>query len=612
MSESAVVNITINGQAVAARAGQTVMQAAAAAGIDIPGLCNHPHLKPEGSCRICVVEIERQRGLQPACTFPVSEGLVIQTETQRVVEARKFALHMIFSERSHYCMFCPASGSAQSSDCELQRLGYRYGLDCWTYAPNYQKSWPMDATRKWFVMDHSRCILCRRCVRACAQIAANFTLGVHQRGARTMICADDDVPFGSSSCIECGTCLQVCPTGALTDRFSSYCGHESDVTRTAAVCVGCSAGCGIEAVTRDNQLLRVEGDWNAGNEGLLCSVGRFGVLEPKPPRILNPQVRQDWRLVEVDWDRALAVIAEKVQQAGSVAGLISPRSTNETLASFAWFFQEVLKSNEVALLYGEVPPMLLGRTAALRDVASADCVVVIGGDPMHHQRVLGQLVKRAYYAGARIIIVNDAATELDKYAHVRMDLEDISQRVASPFERLRRTYHLRAGVFTQLRNSLQTASRPVVLCGSGLTTTLYTALRSLPQHVKFLPLVRGTNTAGAARLGLSTRSVQGEVLYVLLGDDMPDGMNLPERRFTIVQAAYRSAWTDAADVVLPAQLWSERKGHIRNIEDRAIAVMPLLTPPRSVRTDWDPLLQLAMRMGYGLSFEEIAAIANAV
>ncbi len=115
MSDSPSVNITINGRPVQARPGQTVLQAAVAAGVTIPSLCNHPHLRPEGSCRVCLVEIEKQRTLQPACTFPVSDGLVIHTESEKVVNGRVFALQMLFSERSHYCMYCPMSGTVSLS-----------------------------------------------------------------------------------------------------------------------------------------------------------------------------------------------------------------------------------------------------------------------------------------------------------------------------------------------------------------------------------------------------------------------------------------------------------------------------------------------------------------
>ena len=127
---------------------------------------------------MCLVEIEKQRSLQPACTFPVTDGMVIQTESEKVQSARKFVLELLFSERIHYCMYCPMSGTDESTDCDLQRLAYRYGLTSWEFAPNYKKRWPVDASRPYFIMDHSRCILCRRCVRACDEIAANHTIGV--------------------------------------------------------------------------------------------------------------------------------------------------------------------------------------------------------------------------------------------------------------------------------------------------------------------------------------------------------------------------------------------------------------------------------------------------
>ena len=239
-----MVNLKINGKQVRARAGQTVMEAAKAAGIDIPNLCHHPALTPHGACRVCLVEIERQRTLQPACTFPVTEGMRVETESPKVVEERKFVLQMLFSERNHYCMFCEMSG-----DCELQALAYRYGMDHWIYQNPYPKI-PVDGTRKYFIMDHNRCILCRRCIRACGELAANHTLGVKFRGAKTMISADMDVPFGQSTCVACGTCLQVCPTGALVDRKSAYTGRHTQVERTKSVCMFCSVGCGIEIITR--------------------------------------------------------------------------------------------------------------------------------------------------------------------------------------------------------------------------------------------------------------------------------------------------------------------------------------------------------------------------
>ena len=211
----AIVNITINGQKLEAKPGQSVLQASRDAGIDIPVLCDHPALASQGACRLCLVEIERQRTLQPACTYPVTEGMVVQTESEKVVAARKFVLEMLFSERIHYCMYCPVSEGEGKTDCELQAAAYRYGLDSWQYAPNYAKKWPVDASRKYFLMDHSRCILCRRCIRACDEVVANHTLGLRERGARTMVVADGGVPFGASSCVSCGSCCRSAPPALL-------------------------------------------------------------------------------------------------------------------------------------------------------------------------------------------------------------------------------------------------------------------------------------------------------------------------------------------------------------------------------------------------------------
>ena len=604
------VNLTINGRAVQARTGQTVYEAAAGAGIRIPVLCHHPRLTPHGACRICLVEIEKQRGLQPACTFPISEGMVVHTDTPAVRASRKTSLHLIFSERTHYCMFCPASGSGETSDCELQKLGYEHGLDCWSYPPNYKKQWPVDASRRFFVMDHGRCILCRRCVRACDEIAANHTLGLTHRGARAMICADDEAPFGESTCVSCGTCLQVCPTGALHDRQSVYLGNEARVTRTVATCLGCAVGCGIQAITRDDHLLRVEGDWQTPNGGLLCAAGRFEVLEPRPARILRPLIQQNGQQTEADWDEALARIAEKFSAAHLVAGVVSPRLTSESLAAFACFFHDVLESNEVALLEGDVPPLDLGAPATLRDVVDADCIALIGGNPGRHQKVLHHLIRRALDRGARLLIINDETTALDPWAELHLDLEDISFHAASPFERLKTTYHLRVSGVLQLRKALGPARRPVLLYGTGLSSTVYAALRSLPDTTRYLPLVAGANALGAARLGLEARPVRGDALYVLLGDDAPDGPPLPQSQFTVVQAACRSAWTDAADVVLPSPTWAEQRGHIINLEGRRLPVVPLLAAPPSVRDHWETFSTLAQRMGESLPPEALAQLAG--
>ena len=211
----AIVNITINGQKLEAKPGQSVLQASRDAGIDIPVLCDHPALASQGACRLCLVEIERQRTLQPACTYPVTEGMVVQTESEKVVAARKFVLEMLFSERIHYCMYCPVSEGEGKTDCELQAAAYRYGLDSWQYAPNTPRSGP------W--MPRANISSWTTAAASCAAAASapvtrlwpTTPLGLRERGARTMVVADGGVPFGASSCVSCGSCCRSAPPALL-------------------------------------------------------------------------------------------------------------------------------------------------------------------------------------------------------------------------------------------------------------------------------------------------------------------------------------------------------------------------------------------------------------
>lgn len=569
-----VVNVTINGRKLEAQSGQTVLDVARANDIYIPTLCDHPAVQPQGSCRMCLVEIERQRGLHPACTFPVSEGMVVTTHNPKLENARRFVLEMLFSERSHYCMFCPMSGTDESTDCELQRLAYEHGLANWQYEPNTARRWPVDASRKYFVMDHSRCILCRRCIRACDEIAANHTLGVRDRGTRTMVIADCDVPFGESTCVSCGTCLAVCPTGALMDRRSAYMGHHNEVERTKTTCMGCSVGCGIDACVRDNTLLRVESDWHAANEGLLCVDGRFGVVEPATERITTPFLRVGGQLVPATWDEALGAIASRFKDAPSVAGLVSPRATNEEMAALRDFFNNSLHSHNLGLIYGELPPCDLGVSATWTDVNGADLVLVVGGEPLVEQKVLGYTIKRAADNGARLIVAGDTATELDYFATVRVPLAQLAEALAEA----------------------RAAERPVVLYAAGLEPDVYAALAELPGKARYMALYRGTNTAGASRTGLTALPLAGEVLYVLAGDEQAAATGLPPAKFVVVQAAYQTAWSEAADVVLPALTWAEKSGHVVNIEGRQLPVVPCLQPAAGLQPDGAALALLAERL----------------
>jgi len=173
-----MVQITINGKQIEVPEGTTVLRAAEMAGIYIPRLCDHKELTPYGGCRLCIVEVQGVRVPMASCTLPVNQGMVVNTETEALKKSRKFVLSMLFSERNHFCPFCQVSGG----DCELQNAAYHEEMTHWPIQPGWN-NFLVDTSHPYFVLDNNRCILCRCCVRACAEMAGNFTLSVAERGA---------------------------------------------------------------------------------------------------------------------------------------------------------------------------------------------------------------------------------------------------------------------------------------------------------------------------------------------------------------------------------------------------------------------------------------------
>ncbi len=345
----ALVNLVIDGQKVSAPAGSTVLDAARQAGMEIPTLCDHPALAPIGACRICLVEIKGQRTLQPACTFPISEGMEVQTKSPKVVDARRFVLELLLSDHPLDCMTCDSAGS-----CELQDLAYEYGVKESRFSGE-KHEYAVDDPNPFIQRDYNKCIQCRRCVRACEEINGSQAISMLWRGFDTKPGTPLDGNLEDSTCEFCGMCVELCPTGALLPKQALGKGRSWEMKQTKTVCPYCGVGCELTLWTKDNQLVQVTSSWEGGaNHGSTCVKGRFGTdFVNSPERLTQPLIRKNGELVEATWDEALDLVADKIaatydEFGGDAIGILSSaKCTNEENYLMQKLARQVLQTNNV-------------------------------------------------------------------------------------------------------------------------------------------------------------------------------------------------------------------------------------------------------------------------
>jgi len=581
-----MVTVTIDGKKIEVAEGTTVLRAAESAGITIPTLCDHKSLTPYGGCRLCLVEVEGMRTLQPSCTLPVSPNMVIKTDSAKVKEARKFVLTLIFSERNHFCMYCQVSGG----DCELQNAAYAEGMTHWPLQPNWQP-FAVDASHPFFVLDNNRCILCRRCVRACAELIGNFTLGIEERGANSYLVADLGTPLGDSTCISCGSCVQVCPTGALIDRQSAYLGREKDTTRTNTICTQCSIGCGIDVIHRDNHISRIEGNWDAEiNKGILCGLGRFEPVENKRDRLVTPMVRKDNMLKAARYEDALAAASVGLKN-GSTAAIISSSLPASALFAFKKVFADGGKATEYGTLdegeylhYADAIKSVFKKPfeTTLQSIEEADIVISIGADFVKDHQVAGFMVKRGQPFGKKLVVLAEKSSLAKEYADVFVDA---GSNYAVNLDKVLNSAKTFAGtkVVVLLGKDISGSEESI---GKGVVA-LVDGLKKAGKEVGVISFKGKSNAYTAYLLDIdkSVNIKDAKSAFVFLGEEEPSQKlvkSLEKVPFLVVQAAFASPLTARADVVIPSPIWSETEGSFINMEGKVQTTKKILQSPEGI------------------------------
>src|SRR5450755_4402135 len=326
------VNLIVDGKKVTAPAGTLLIEACKSAGIEVPAFCYYPGLSLQAACRMCVVRIEKMPKLQTACTTPVTEGMVVQTETPEIAQARKATLQLLLGNHPLDCPVCDAGG-----ECELQDMTFKYGAADSFYTEVKQHR----EEQQWspvVYFDRPRCILCYRCVRMCGEGMDVWALGVQNRGVTSTITPNKGDHL---DCEECGMCIDACPVGALTSGAYRYKTRPWEMNHVSTVCTHCGDGCkttlGVRSVDNGSQILRGDNRDKSGINGdFLCIKGRYAFdFANNDDRLTQPLIRKDGRLTPSTWEEAFQIIGKKFaevrdKEGGQAIGIVgSTRTTNE-------------------------------------------------------------------------------------------------------------------------------------------------------------------------------------------------------------------------------------------------------------------------------------------
>ncbi len=427
------VRLQIDGEVVSVASGSSLLRAAAEAGIEIPKLCATDSLAAFGSCRLCLVEVDGASAPLAACTTPVSDGMVVRTESQRISRLRRGVMELYISDHPLDCLTCAANG-----DCELQDAAGKVGLREVRYgAGETHLDAMVDTSNPYFSFDPSRCIVCSRCVRACDEVQGTFALTIAGRGFASKVAASSDERFFDSECVSCGACITACPTATLMEKTVIETGVPRRSVHTT--CAYCGVGCSFRAELSGDHLVRMVPDRRGGaNEGHSCVKGRFAWgYTSHPDRVVRPMIREhiddDWR--EVGWDEAINAAAARLQAIQArwgrkaIGGVTSSRCTNEEVFVVQKLVRAAFGNNNVDTCArvchsptGFGLKQTFGTSAGTQNfasVAQADVILLIGANPTDAHPVFASRMKRRLREGARLIVVDPRKIDLVDGPHVR-------------------------------------------------------------------------------------------------------------------------------------------------------------------------------------------------
>jgi formate dehydrogenase alpha subunit len=423
------ITITLDGREVSGYPGMTILELAKESGVEIPTLCHDNHLSPTGACRVCLVENEQNGALLASCVTPIASGMVINTHSPRVIERRKTIVKLMLTSHPDSCLVCD-----KGNHCQLRQIASDLGIGL-VELQRIPQMTSIEEVNPFLERDLSKCILCAKCIRACQELVVEGAIDYFQRGFTTIPATLNSLPLENSECTFCGTCVALCPTGALMEKARTYGGTTKATMETT--CPFCGCGCSICLEVKDTQVVRVvPGKEDSVNHGALCVRGSYGCdFVNSPDRLTRPLVKRDDTFEEVSWEEALERVATGLKRvkdkrgSGSLAVLGSSKCTNEDNYVLQRFARTVLGTNNIdngARLYNSASRVGLGSslgfsgtTNYLSDLEQTDLILVIGADPDSSAPVVGYAIKRAVkQRGVKLLLIDPRQTRLSLFAQL--------------------------------------------------------------------------------------------------------------------------------------------------------------------------------------------------
>ncbi len=637
-----MATVKINGKEITVEDNTLILDAARDAGCEIPTFCYQADLAGIGSCRMCLVEIEGQKKLQPSCVTPVLHGMSILTETPTVLSARASMLEFLLANHALDCPVCDKGG-----ECELQDAVYKHGPHKGRHAEPKFKFHEKDYILSPVIIKNSnRCIQCMKCVRVCREVVGANVLNAFGRGDR-----QEQTSFLRSylDCDQDGNCIEVCPVGCFMRLPYRYKTRPWDLKGADTVCPYCATGCRMVIEERAGQVIRAKAQFGVGiNSETLCVKGRFGFdFINRQDRLTGPLVRKSGSLEPVSWDEALSVIKENFNKAGGekTGGIASARLTNEELYLFQKLMRDILGSANIDSGSRWSPEAAEGFIAAtgmpdggvsVFDCMEADTLLIIGGHITDENPVTDYIVRRIS-AGRymNVIMASVRAMRLDSSANVVLRhnpaqegalLTALTQAVNNtPVDAaLLNAAGISADSINLAAKKIMNSQSVAVFAGteflrfpetiSGLSA-FKEALKTRIKKISVMPLLDRCNQRGAwemgvhpwigpgyektAAKGLGARgmleaAIEGKLdaLYIA-GEDVISEFPgqafareaLSEVKFLVVQDIFLTETVSMASVVLPGAAFGEKDGTFTNQEGRVQTIRRLLKPPGKARTD---------------------------